>query len=574
MRVLKLYHLNIPHEQILHLLSRDAGNVFLPFEIKILFQERRYYAFLYQIKLFIHTQEWTPYFLKAMLNYIWSLTSLMALARCPKLIDCIFDLLAAMTAFDHDKPKRVEEFIKIIAKRHVDKAIYIRDHIIGDARPSPAAQQAMITPIGKNAGMMSSNTGVRNSESRSSVTTPSQLSLIQQQQRLSAFFSPIPAPAPATLAPSSSSIIPQPVQPQPSRINLIAEERELRIARGRVLKWSESETPLIHDPATNAFTYMYDIEVNIMDYASTYGSDHSHSQIGHNTSSTSIADGSAPSSATTGTGTAGNPVSNHINLLHSSAGGKGSLTDLFKSYLLNEAENYYSFYHDFRVNLTGVFLLYYIGEKAFYRGLLKASLDIECPVFIGKADHNMRDILLEIAMKIHHAKDLHINDFVIRMVLVKDFIYAPLLETAYIKEFQPLWNSEICMLAFDQAKGSIASSHSTAVTGNGNIGVPNENSHNGHSSHNSLQESTNVWDWYHIKQDSDIIRKFHQQYCEDPMKKDYRPLYHSSTKTTISASVLASTSSTSVVVPSATRSYVPNARSQDITSSSFHNAKR
>ncbi len=499
MRVDQLYHLNIPHDHILYLLSRDSGNIYLPYEIKTLFQEKRYFAFLYRIKLFLHSKEWPPHFIKSMLAYIWALISRMSNARCPKLIDCIFDLLAAMTSIDCDEPNRVEEFVKIIAKRHIDKAMYIRDNMLsmmGHERSPPHSQHKKYPSPGRNGGSganASDGEGERKGGEYSQNLSPSHQHTVTPHwtpplHRSLSFTTQFPPPPPHQASPPSSGR------------HTIVEERELRLARSRIAMWAESENPLTTDPSTNAFTYMYDIEANIIEFVTVNRP--------HLFNSDSI----------TPTGT------------NSSEAGEDSMTlrDLFNSYLINQLNNYYSFYHDFRDDLTGVYLLYYIGKNAFYRGLMKASIALRCPIYIGKADNNMREILLFIAKKIHHAKDLSINDFIIRMILVKDPVYAPLLEATYIKEFQPIWNSEVSGIAFDRAKGIVPG---TGVGGDEPVIMspssgpiiqsPGEiNSHTGND--------WNLWDMYHVKQDTGVIRLFHQEFCEDPRKREYQPLDFSS----------------------------------------------
>ena len=86
----------------------------------------------------------------------------------------------------------------------------------------------------------------------------------------------------------------------------------------------------------------------------------------------------------------------------------------------------------------GVYLIYYVGETSLYETLVNRSVDR--PIYVGMSQS---DILLRLIVhrrRITRARDLQLEDFEVRFMIVDIEYYAPAIEGALINFHNPLWN--------------------------------------------------------------------------------------------------------------------------------------
>ncbi len=109
---------------------------------------------------------------------------------------------------------------------------------------------------------------------------------------------------------------------------------------------------------------------------------------------------------------------------------------------------------------AGVYAIYYEGDFSLYRELSERNRDgkYQWPIYVGKAvpagarkggyglgadpGQALFKRLAEHATSIEHAKNLILNDFRCRFLVVDD-IWIPLAESLLIEMFSPLWNRKI-----------------------------------------------------------------------------------------------------------------------------------
>ncbi len=111
-------------------------------------------------------------------------------------------------------------------------------------------------------------------------------------------------------------------------------------------------------------------------------------------------------------------------------------------------------------NGAGVYAIYYEGDFSLYKELSERNKDgkYQWPIYVGKAvpagarkggyglgadpGQALFKRLVEHATSIEHAKNLSLNDFRCRFLVVDD-IWIPLAESLLIEMFSPLWNRKI-----------------------------------------------------------------------------------------------------------------------------------
>jgi hypothetical protein len=114
-----------------------------------------------------------------------------------------------------------------------------------------------------------------------------------------------------------------------------------------------------------------------------------------------------------------------------------------------------------RFDGAGIYAIYYTGEFRAYQKLVECNVDgnFSMPVYVGKAvpsgarkggrpatgvavGRPLHNRLTEHAESIHAAKNLKIEDFFCRYLVVDD-IWIPLGESLLIARFSPVWNALI-----------------------------------------------------------------------------------------------------------------------------------
>ena len=106
---------------------------------------------------------------------------------------------------------------------------------------------------------------------------------------------------------------------------------------------------------------------------------------------------------------------------------------------------------------AGVYAIYYTGTFEPYRAVAESNLNrsFKQPIYVGKAvpkgarkgglsfddstGRALRDRLRQHAMSIHEARNIDLDDFHFRSLMVDD-IWIPLGENMMIEEFRPIWN--------------------------------------------------------------------------------------------------------------------------------------
>lgn len=101
-------------------------------------------------------------------------------------------------------------------------------------------------------------------------------------------------------------------------------------------------------------------------------------------------------------------------------------------------------------NIPGVYLIYYVGEILLYGGLVSPSLDQ--PIYIGLSTKNILNRLRVQWSKIKRAKDLKLEDFVVRFIIVN--FYEPSAKGALMTYFNPLWCNRKVGFSFGSAIAS------------------------------------------------------------------------------------------------------------------------
>ncbi|MFZ2901209.1 MAG: Eco29kI family restriction endonuclease [Saprospiraceae bacterium] len=112
---------------------------------------------------------------------------------------------------------------------------------------------------------------------------------------------------------------------------------------------------------------------------------------------------------------------------------------------------------------TGVYAIYYIGGSEIYRHISdKNRLEFSMPIYIGKAvpggwrqarvekidgkvNHELFRRLLEHEKSIHQAKNLKIEDFTCRFMILEgvETNLIGTVEAALIRHYKPMWNSVV-----------------------------------------------------------------------------------------------------------------------------------
>ena len=101
----------------------------------------------------------------------------------------------------------------------------------------------------------------------------------------------------------------------------------------------------------------------------------------------------------------------------------------------------------------GVYFIYYVGETKLYkRSQVFPSTDL--PVYVGKAEKDISNRLIDHQGKIKKAKNINLSDFVVRFMIVDIKYYAPCIEGMLIEHFSPVWNSETVKFSFGNANST------------------------------------------------------------------------------------------------------------------------
>ena len=101
-------------------------------------------------------------------------------------------------------------------------------------------------------------------------------------------------------------------------------------------------------------------------------------------------------------------------------------------------------------HIPGVYLIYYVGEILLYGGLVSPSLDQ--PIYIGLSLKNFLNRLRVQRSKIKRAKDLKLEDFVVRFIIVN--FYELSAKEALMTYFNPLWCNRKVGFSFGSAIAS------------------------------------------------------------------------------------------------------------------------
>ena len=101
-------------------------------------------------------------------------------------------------------------------------------------------------------------------------------------------------------------------------------------------------------------------------------------------------------------------------------------------------------------NIPGVYLIYYVGEILLYGGLVSPSLNQ--PIYIGLSTKSILKCLRVQRSKIERAKDLKLEDFVVRFIIVN--FYEPSAKDALMNYFNPLWCNRKVRFSFGSAIAS------------------------------------------------------------------------------------------------------------------------
>ena len=101
-------------------------------------------------------------------------------------------------------------------------------------------------------------------------------------------------------------------------------------------------------------------------------------------------------------------------------------------------------------HFPGVYLIYYVGETLLYGDRVSPSLDQ--PIYIGMSRNNILSRLRDQRRKIKRAKDLELEDFVVRFIIVK--FYVPSVKDTLMKYFNPLWCNRTVGFSFGSAEAN------------------------------------------------------------------------------------------------------------------------
>ena len=99
----------------------------------------------------------------------------------------------------------------------------------------------------------------------------------------------------------------------------------------------------------------------------------------------------------------------------------------------------------------GVYLIYYDGETSLYEDVVKRFKGR--PLYVGMSKGNILERLKHHHTKIKRAKDLALDDISVRFIIAAIDQYAPSMEDALLKFYDPLWNNGEVRLSFGNADG-------------------------------------------------------------------------------------------------------------------------
>lgn len=102
-------------------------------------------------------------------------------------------------------------------------------------------------------------------------------------------------------------------------------------------------------------------------------------------------------------------------------------------------------------NFTGVYLIYYVGETSLYGDLVSPS-QVQ-PIYVGMSKRGFLNRLKDHRKKVAKAKDLEVEDFSIRFIILDIELYAPSIQEMLIMHYNPLWNDPKVKFLFGSANG-------------------------------------------------------------------------------------------------------------------------
>ena len=97
----------------------------------------------------------------------------------------------------------------------------------------------------------------------------------------------------------------------------------------------------------------------------------------------------------------------------------------------------------------GIYLIYYVGAKSLYKGLVSSSKDQ--PIYVGMSRVSAFTRLNIHRGRLEKAKDLQVQDFKVRFMSLDIEHYAPCIEGMLIEYYSPLWNDTAVKLSFGNA---------------------------------------------------------------------------------------------------------------------------
>ena len=104
---------------------------------------------------------------------------------------------------------------------------------------------------------------------------------------------------------------------------------------------------------------------------------------------------------------------------------------------------------DKRFQYPGIYLIYYVGAKSLYKGLVSSSKDQ--PIYVGMSTVSAFTRLNIHRGRLEKAKDLQVQDFKVRFMSLDIEHYAPCIEGMLIEYYSPLWNDTAVKLSFGNA---------------------------------------------------------------------------------------------------------------------------
>ena len=103
-------------------------------------------------------------------------------------------------------------------------------------------------------------------------------------------------------------------------------------------------------------------------------------------------------------------------------------------------------------NLPGVYFLYYTGNHTLYTRIGIEKYD---PMYVGMSTSDISARLADHHAKIREAKDLHVADFAVKVMIVDNRHYAPCIEGMFIEHFSPIWNMQTVGICFGGGSKSL-----------------------------------------------------------------------------------------------------------------------